>query len=103
MGCALCDWENVSKNYNACRDFTAYRCCTASCAEKKADGKYEYETPVSYWMLFTLRQLVFTMQTGRGTFGGAGDQRKPWLCQLPPASEAAALYLPGVHRIPVLL
>ena len=70
--------------------------------DKKADGKYEYETPVSYWMPFN-GGIGFHDANWRSKFGGAIYQTSGshGCVNLPPA-KAAALYDLVYTGIPVI-
>ena len=102
---APCVTGNVSKNYTTppgLYSLTYKQRDRILRGQKKADGKYEYETPVSYWMPFN-GGIGFHDANWRSKFGGAIYQTSGshGCVNLPPA-KAAALYDLVYTGIPVI-
>lgn len=96
---------NVSKNYTTppgLYSLTYKQRDRILRGQKKADGKYEYETPVLYWMPFN-GGIGFHDANWRSKFGGAIYQTSGshGCVNLPPA-KAAALYDLVYTGIPVI-
>lgn len=102
---APCVTGNVSKNYTTppgLYSLTYKQRDRILRGQKKADGKYEYETPVLYWMPFN-GGIGFHDANWRSKFGGAIYQTSGshGCVNLPPA-KAAALYDLVYTGIPVI-
>ena len=89
---APCVTGNVSKNYTTppgLYRLTYKQRDRVLRGQKQADGKYEYETPVSYWMPFN-GGIGFHDETESSKFVDyLPDAWKPWLCE-PAAAEGSS-------------
>ena len=102
---APCVTGNVSKNYTTppgLYSLTYKQRDRVLRGQKKADGKYEYETPVSYWMPFN-GGIGLHDANWRSKFGGTIYQNggSHGCVNLPP-EKAAALYDLVYTGIPVI-
>ena len=102
---APCVTGNVSKNYTTppgLYSLTYKQRDRVLRGKKQADGKYEYETPVSYWMPFN-GGIGLHDANWRSNFGGTIYQKSGshGCINLPPA-KAAALYDLVYTGIPVI-
>lgn len=102
---APCVTGNVSKNYTTppgLYSLTYKQRDRVLRGAKQADGKYEYETPVSYWMPFN-GGIGFHDANWRSKFGGTIYQNSGshGCVNLPPA-KAAALYDLVYQGMPVI-
>ena len=102
---APCVTGNVSKNYTTppgLYSLTYKQRDRVLRGQKQADGKYEYETPVSYWMPFN-GGIGFHDANWRSKFGGTIYQTSgSHGCVNLPPEKAAALYDLVYTGIPVI-
>ena len=102
---APCVTGNVSKNYTTppgLYSLTYKQRDRVLRGQKQADGKYEYETPVSYWMPFN-GGIGLHDANWRSKFGGTIYQNSgSHGCVNLPPDKAAALYDLVYTGIPVI-